>query len=44
MIVAIRITTASPHSASTHRFRYQGEVPSAARKRSVSGLLTSRSE
>ena len=30
MIVAIRITTARPHRARTHRLRYQGEGFSAA--------------
>jgi hypothetical protein len=29
MIVAIRITTATPHSARTHGLRYQGEGSSA---------------
>jgi hypothetical protein len=44
MIVAIRITTASPHRARAHRLRYQGEAVSAALKLAVSPKLESRSE
>jgi hypothetical protein len=37
-MTAIRITTARPHKASTHRFRYQGEESSATLKRSVASV------
>jgi hypothetical protein len=42
MIVAIRITTATPHSARTHGLRYQSEGSSAGLNSSV--VLMSRPE
>jgi hypothetical protein len=39
MIIAIRITTARPHRARTHRLRYQGDGLSVVLKRSVSSMF-----
>jgi hypothetical protein len=39
MMIAIRITTARPHRARTHRLRYQGDRLSVVLKRSVSSMF-----
>jgi|GEM_PF-5800447 len=39
MMTAIRVITARPHSARTHRFRYHGDGGLPALNRSVSSVL-----
>jgi hypothetical protein len=44
MMIAIRITTARPQRASTHRFRYHGDGSVVVLKRSVSSKFASPPE